>query len=193
MHPALLRRRALLCWPAALALPAQAQPAPEPVPPELRGLWPGAQRHGATRFRWLGLAVYDIALWLPSAATDPNVLGRALAQGQQPLALSLQYHLALESGRIAERSVLEMSRAGPLPEAQAQRWRQALAAVLPDVASADRLTGVFNPGQGLVFHHNGQRRGELADAELAQRFVGIWLSPWTSEPGLRRQLLGAAA
>jgi hypothetical protein len=34
-----------------------------------------------------------------------------------------------------------------------------------------------------------QALGLIDDAELARRFFGIWLSPRTSEPGLRSALL----
>jgi hypothetical protein len=35
--------------------------------------------------------------------------------------------------------------------------------------------------------------GQLSDADLAQHFFGIWLSPQTSEPRLRSALLAAVA
>ena len=33
--------------------------------------------------------------------------------------------------------------------------------------------------------------GEVPDAEFARLFFGIWLSPQTSEPGLRAELIAA--
>lgn len=40
-----------------------------------------------------------------------------------------------------------------------------------------------------MFLVNGKAVGEVADAEFAQRFFGIWLAPTTSEPQLREALL----
>ena len=64
--------------------------------------------------------------------------------------------------------------------------------VFPDVRKGDRLLGLQRPGEAAVFWLNGRLRGEIRDAEFARRFFGIWLSPQTSEPALRRALLGAA-
>jgi hypothetical protein len=35
----------------------------------------------------------------------------------------------------------------------------------------------------------GRVVGEVPDAEFSRLFFGIWLSPQTSEPGLRQQLI----
>jgi hypothetical protein len=129
--------------------------------------------------------VYEARLWSPAPMRDDN--------DQQPLALELLYARALSGARIAQRSIDEMRRIGPFSDDQAQRWLAALSALLPDVASGDRLTGLQLPGRGARFFHNGQLRGEVAEADFARLFFGIWLSPRSSEPALRAQLLGAPA
>ena len=48
------------------------------------------------------------------------------------------------------------------------------------------------PGVGTRFFFNGSLRGEVADADFTRLFFGIWLSPKTSEPRLREQLLAGA-
>ena len=58
--------------------------------------------------------------------------------------------------------------------------------------AGDRITGVYKPGEGMRFFFNARPAGEIRDAEFARLFVGIWLSPRTSEPSLRRALLGLA-
>jgi Chalcone isomerase-like len=62
--------------------------------------------------------------------------------------------------------------------------------LFPDVRGGDRLTGVQRPGQAARFFLNGVLRGEVPDADFTRLFFGIWLSPRTSEPRLRAQLLG---
>ena len=64
-------------------------------------------------------------------------------------------------------------------------------AAFPDVKDGDRLTGRYEPGSGAQFFFNGQPRQRIDDAQFARLFFGIWLSPQTSEPALREQLLGS--
>jgi len=65
-------------------------------------------------------------------------------------------------------------------------------ALFPDVKSGDRITGVNQPDTGAVFWINGRLLGEVRDPAFAKQFFGIWLSPQTSEPQLRRALLAHA-
>ena len=83
-----------------------------------------------------------------------------------------------------------MNRIGRVDDEQSARWLKAMTQLFPDVRDGDRLTGVQRPGVSTRFFLNGQFRGELADAEFTRLFFGIWLSPRTSEPRLREQLLG---
>ena len=47
------------------------------------------------------------------------------------------------------------------------------------------------PGAGAVFKMGGRVVGEVPDADFSRLFFGIWLSPQTSEPGLRQELVAA--
>ncbi|MFO1339803.1 MAG: chalcone isomerase family protein [Burkholderiaceae bacterium] len=190
----LTRRNLLLGAPCALALarPAatRAQAPATVPPPELRSEWPDAvpaQPQGRARMRFLGLTVYDIGLWAPAAVSADGF-------DRQPLALEIVYRRSLRGEHIAERSLDEMKRAGAaIDEGTASRWLAQMKRLFPDVADGDRITGVQQPGQSARFHVNGRFAGELRDARFAPLFFGIWLAPWTSEPQLRRQLLGAAS
>ncbi|NCV32462.1 MAG: hypothetical protein EBW05_05955 [Betaproteobacteria bacterium] len=42
------------------------------------------------------------------------------------------------------------------------------------------------------FIHNRQLRMDLNDAAFAKAFFGIWLDPRTTEPALRKSLIGEA-
>ena len=102
------------------------------------------------------------------------------------------YARALVGEQIASRSITEMKRVGSLSDAQAAQWLKSMTALFPDVKAGDRLTGVHTPGQSARFYFNGALRGEVADADFARLFFAIWLSPKTSEPKLRTQLLSGA-
>ena len=132
--------------------------------------------------RFLGLHIYDLRLWSPAPVTGDGA--------SQSLALELVYARKLVGEMIASRSLEEMRRIGPFSEAQGASWLAAMTQLFPDVQAGDRLTGVQRPGQSARFFFNGQRRGEVLDADFARLFFGIWLSPRSSEPKLRAQLLG---
>lgn len=175
------RRHFVAALPLAVLLPASAQPAP---PPELEAALPGARLQGSALMRYFGFRVYEVGLWV--GATEVG------SDWGVPLALSIEYARALDGRAIAERSLQEMRRQGPIGEAEAGRWLDAMTRLFPDVREGDRLTGVHEPGRGARFFFNGQPRGAVDDARFAQRFFGIWLAPQTSEPALRTSLLGAA-
>lgn len=135
------------------------------------------------RFRYFGLHIYDARLLAPQPLN-------AERWADQAFALELVYARELKGQRIAERSLDEMRRQGELAPEQAERWLAALKTAFPDVREGDRLRGVHEPEQGARFWHNGRSRPGQLDREAAARFFGIWLHPATSEPGLRKRLLG---
>jgi len=144
----------------------------------------GARLVGQGTMRFLGFDVYRARLWAqPGFDADQY--------SAHPLALELTYQRNFTAEAIAKRSIEEMRRVGSFTPQQATRWQQALQAALPDVKPGDRLLGLYQPGAGAVFKMGGRVVGEVADAEFSRLFFGIWLSPQTSEPGLRQQLIAA--
>ena len=169
-------------WPAqALA----AAPAASP-PPELLPHLPQARLQGQGSLRFFGFPVYDIRLWCAAPVTAKD-------WAERPLALEIAYARSFSARDIAERSITEMRRQAELAPASAAQWTTALARLIPDVRAGDRVSGLLQPGRGMSFFHNGTPRGEMADAEFARLFIGIWLAPQTSEPSLRAQLLSGPA
>lgn len=167
----------MLCTLLALgAAPAAAETAVAAPPAPLRELGRGS-------YTWWGLSVYRASLWV-APGFDAAALPR------QRFALELHYERSFQGRDIAQRSIAEMRRVGPVSDAQAQAWLQAMQTVFPDVVSGDRLRGVHRPGQGAQFFHNGRAVGEIADPEFAHLFFGIWLSEQTAAPALRQALLG---
>jgi hypothetical protein len=144
------------------------------------------QLAGQGSLRFLGFEIYRARLWV-SPGFQPE------DYAAHPLALELAYRRDFTAQAIAQRSIEEMRRVGPFTAQQATRWQQALQAALPDVKAGDRLTGVYRPGAGAVFQLQGHTVGEVADPAFARLFFGIWLSPQTSEPGLRQSLLAAGS
>ena len=162
----------------------------------LKGAWAASSTSGAGpsddwrvvgrgRFRALGFHVYDAVLRAGNAFVAPSYEAHDLE-------LELTYARALRGKAIAERSVAEMRRVGSFGDAEAERWLRWMSRVFPDVQAGDRLTGQYSPRGGIRFLYNGQDIGTNDEGAFARLFVGIWLSPRTSAPDLRRQLLALA-
>jgi len=143
---------------------------------------PSAQPAGRARLRVWGFEVYDASLWVSPGFRQGDFASHGFA-------LELAYLRDFRAADIARRSIDEMARVGSFSPQQAQEWAAALEAALPDVRKGDRLTGVHQPGRGVLFLVNGKPAGEVRDARFAALFFGIWLAPRTSEPRLRQALL----
>lgn len=173
----MLTRRPVLATLLALPWAAQARPA------ELASELPGAKLQGQGLLRFLGLRVYDARLWVIDGFKPEDY-------AQHPVALELEYARDLVGKRIAERSLVEMRKVGEVPSDKGSTWLVAMEQTFPDVKAGDRITGLHRPGEGMRFFVNGKAGREVRDAAFAQLFIGIWLSPRSSEPALRRALLG---
>ena len=186
-------RRVLLRTAAAVALTMAASGVlarVAPAEPDGLGpvLLPGAVAVGRGTMRFLGFAVYHATLWA-APGWQPQQLGQA------PLVLELHDLRSFRGRDIAQRSLEEMRRAGPLEPADEGRWLAAMQRLFPDVAEGDRIAGLWEPAQGarFVLARAGaapQPLGVLPEPRFAERFFGIWLAPTTSQPALRAALLG---
>lgn len=137
---------------------------------------------GMGKLTAFGFDIYTARLWAEPGFVRDDYPRHAFA-------LELAYLRDFNGEQIAERSLKEMRRIEAFSTEQGQRWLAEMTRLFPDVRRGDRLVGLHRPGQGLRFLHNDQPVGEIRDPAFARIFMGIWLSPRTSEPQLRRQLL----
>lgn len=156
---------------------ARAEALPPPVQDRAGELAP----LGRGEMRWLGIKLYDAALWVPA--------GRGWAPSG-PHVLEIRYARNFSRERLVETSLEEMARLGFADPAQQARWGAALARAFPDVAAGEVLIGLHRPGEGAWFWHGARPTAVIDDPELARAFFAIWLDPRTREPGLRARLLG---
>ncbi len=164
---------------------AQSDDVPAHQPPQLRN-WLNAPRLiGQHRLTYWGFEVYDASLWADGSFAPE-------AWTQQVLVLELRYLRAFKGRDIAQRAIDEIAKQRALSPSQAQNWWATLQGLIPDVRAGERLTGIYLPNKGLQLRHQDRALGELRDAELAERFFGIWLAPETSQRQLRQQLLSGA-
>ena len=150
------------------------------LPGQVASDFPNLRLAGEGRLRWLGLHIYDAALWVNG--------GRWNVEGE--FALDLRYARNISSQRLVETSLDEMRRLGYRDEARLARWGEQMSRVLPDVRKGERITGVNRPGVGAGFYHQGRPGGWIRDPEFARAFFAIWLDARTREPGLRKSLFG---
>lgn len=133
-----------------------------------------------------GFDIYHATLWRGEKSLSPE------QWHTQRLALELRYARDFKGKDIAKRSIDEMHMQNPLPQEKAQSWLQILEAVFPDVCKDQTLTGIYLPTENSQFIFNDKLVGSIKDADLAERFFAIWLSPKTSAQKLRKQLFGDA-
>lgn len=173
----------MLVWCAIVGLAvitaAHAQPA------DISATVSGARNIGGARLSVWGFQVYDARLWTEPSFTAESYLQRSFA-------LEINYLRNVSGESIADSSLKEMRGIGSMTQAQADKWLTDMRKLFPDVKKGDRLVGIYKPGMGALFTFNGQPAGELRDTEFASLFFGIWLSPKTSKPQMRLQLLGQA-
>jgi len=139
--------------------------------------------------RWFGFQLYEARLWVPGAASP----GVRPSPPEGHFALELQYARDITSQRLVEASIDQMKRFGAIDEKRLSKWKAALEQVFPNVKTGDVIVGVLKPNQGAEFYHQNRLSGRIDDVDFARTFFAIWLDERTSEPELRKRLLGLPA
>jgi hypothetical protein len=172
------RRFAGFCLLSAFALVSKADAAPAEIAAAIHS----EQPFGVGAVRFLVLTAYRASLWTDAPAWSMTA----------PFALIIRYGMGFASGELGDRTIAEMKHVDPaLSDAETARLRPQLARVFPAVKSGDRITALYVPGKPVVFFKNGVSTGSIRGRAFARDFFGIWLSPNTSDPDLRRDLLKA--
>lgn len=165
----------------ALALPLAALgQAPSPPAPVAETLGE-ARRVGEHRFHKFFFHVYDAVLWAAGGKWSRRA----------PHALEIRYARDFAGRDLAARSIAEMKLQGWRDEAKLARWEAQMQRIFPDIKPGDRLVGIALPGKEARFHDGRRWLGTVEDPEFVEAFFGIWLDEKTSEPAMRRELLGA--
>ena len=135
---------------------------------------------GTGTLNFLFWNVYTATLFAPFGAWEKDA----------PYALHIRYHMDLKGQDIADRSIEEMRGQGLDDTQTIERFRERMSTIFPDVTGGTTLTGIRDRDGKTLFYQNGTFIGAVGEAGFADRFFGIWLSPETSEPRLRKRLLG---
>ena len=124
--------------------------------------------------------VYEATLYAPEG----------IWRKDRPFALSLHYLRDISGREIADRSVQGMRKQGYIDEITLAAWYSQMRSIFPDVQNGTVLSGIFIPGRDTFFYEGDRLIGIIKGDLFAQWFFGIWLSENTSEPQLRKKLLG---
>ena len=149
-------------------------------PAELQGVFQAREPYGRSSLTWLFLKAYDVYLWTDASTWSMD----------SSFALTIQYNMSFSSEEIVERTLSEMKKVAPnLSERQLDQFARSLKPLLPAVKAGDRLSALHIPGRPVQFFLNGKGTGQMEADGFAAPFFGIWLSPRSSEPGIREDLL----
>lgn len=124
--------------------------------------------------------IYQATLYAPQGHWD----------SAQPFSLSITYYRAIKGTDIADRSVQEMRKQGFIDEVKLAAWNAQMKSIFPNVNQGTVLSAVFIPERHTIFYKGTDAIGTIKGDDFGQLFFGIWLSKKTSEPKLRRELLG---
>jgi hypothetical protein len=150
------------------------------APAEIADTIHATKPYGAGTYGLLVVTAYTAQLWTDAPRWSMDA----------PFALTLHYDIGFSTDDMVSRSLREMKHVDPAAgDAALTAYGQKLAKAFPAVASGDRITALYVPGQPARFYRNGIETARIDDAKLNVDFFGIWLSPNSSAPGLRAKLL----
>jgi hypothetical protein len=141
---------------------------------------PQAELVGKGRLSVVFWDVYDASLFAPGGTFEAS----------KPYALSIDYFRTIEGIDIADRTIEEMRGQGFSDEEKLAAWQKKLREIFPNVTPGTNITAIYSANKSTKLFHNGKEITTINDPLFGQHFFAIWLAENTSEPSLRRQLLG---
>jgi hypothetical protein len=159
-----------------MALPLVANAAEKPS--EIGATIRAAAPVGGGKLKRLFMSLYEVSFWSDSGDWK-----------KAPYALTITYAMNFSAQELTDVTLTEMQNISDQPHNSLKIYADQLTKLLPNVASGDRITAIAMPTGYTAFYHNGRALGTIRDAVFTPLFFGVWLSPKTSEPELRQQLL----
>jgi len=148
----------------------------------------GAVQAGETQLRLVGEARLEVMFWSIYDSRLYSADG-SYTEGQRPLRLELQYLRDIEASDLVEHTRNEWQHLQLRSENQSE-WLDELVRLWPNVKEDDVLALEISASGRSMFTLNGEALGSISDPEFGPSFLAIWLSPATSRPELRRNLIG---
>lgn len=137
---------------------------------------------GRGELTWFGFSIYEASLWTKN--------GKFLSLNDVPIALAITYQRSIDSEDLANRTIEEWERLGIFQNEQRQFWQKKLTQIWPDVKSGDTITTLVTSENITRFYYKDNLLAVVDDPAFGTALLSIWLDPNTSEPDLRKQLIG---
>jgi hypothetical protein len=134
---------------------------------------------GESRFEYYFWDVYDAKLSSPTGRYE---------FGQHPSLLSLTYLRDFAAKDIVKATNEQWKHLGK--KELIGKYDEVLTMLWPDIKEGETLTFKTDSNGKGTFYHEGKKLGGVDDRTFADNFLAIWLSPETSEPKMRNQLIG---
>lgn len=137
----------------------------------------------------IGNTVFSILIWDLYKSKLASTSGRYPNTVSSGLVLyEINYLKGISSEDLIMRTIEQWQHIGTF-ESVYQPFILLLKAMWPDIKKGDYLTLLIAEDSS-AFYHNGQLIGEINDFTFGALFLDIWLHENTSQPILRRELLG---
>ena len=137
------------------------------------------QAVGQGDMRWTFFKLYRITLLSEDGL---------FKQAQYPKALEIQYYRDISAEQLVDATRKQMRHIN-FEHPDSDNWFEQLTKLWPDVKSGDTLRFEVDKDLNNRFLYNEQPIGGIDSPEFSEGFISIWLSPKTSEPDLRKQLI----
>ena len=104
--------------------------------------------------------------------------------------LEFVYKRDLTKDEVIEASINEMRRQKNITDSQIERWQKYLQQGIKSVQPATMAALFWTDKGTITYYYEGKTPVTIKDAAFARAFINIWLGADTSEPALRKALLG---
>ncbi len=131
---------------------------------------------GSGTLKWFGLRIYDVEY-------------REAADGCTPRILRITYARRIPAHRLIKATREQWQEIGLEGETRQRRWLKEAGALWPDIKPGEYLQLMVDEAGKSHFSGSGGYLGTIEDPAFGNAFIAIWLSPNTSEPELRAQLI----
>jgi hypothetical protein len=138
------------------------------------------QKVGQGTMSWFLLDIYDASLFTDSGSYQANMY---------PQVLTITYLKNISKQRLIK-ATKDQWLLQDFEASKVRQWLLRLEQVWPDIKSGDSLTFYVNENKNGYFYHNQNLLGGIDNEDFSDAFLAIWLSEKTSQPQLRRELLG---
>lgn len=140
------------------------------------------QEVGKARFSVLFWDIYDSKLFTSSGSYLTNF------PANQTILFEIQYLRDINRDDLIDKTIDQWQYIG-IKEKEYTSYIPLLQKIWPNIKANDKLALLIE-NESSQFFYNNQFIGRINQKQFHQNFINIWLSPETSQPKLRKALLG---